>query len=500
MMSVGSTAPKSQGTPPHSIVSRFTRPAASGTDGHGRISIKISRPKASKAKYLTVSELTGIGLSIILSIAFSLCIVYVFVTVSPIAVDFVKSVLYDESHGTTDRSSNIGQLKLSEYVTVQPYDCNIKLPRSNPAVFANSRGKHDYDNIVNILQSSSQDAMFEVRKVEELFNNGAESKFLAGSVVDEGPFVAEGTQPREIHSGSFHVSYKEFIDFEFSINPVFEPGNHFVGSRMHRVSQLPDFKAFLEVSKVFPREAFSTCTPKDPTWPLHDFVPISISIGKNISGFTGSSFHAHRQSLSELVYGRKHWVLFPPEKVPNNGFNDSENLEQWLQQTYPRLSAKDVQPVEIMQEAGQVVYIPEGWYHATRTLSNESLSVRYESMQEVPGQYFFYLSRGDQKAAKGDFQGAVKLYRLGVAMQKDTLLLQHLGFSLEKLGLYAEAEDAYKEALKRNPRNAFNYVLLINLFVSHSSSDASVRVGEMLQAADQHQLKDRVLKMMNDAF
>jgi tetratricopeptide (TPR) repeat protein len=148
----------------------------------------------------------------------------------------------------------------------------------------------------------------------------------------------------------------------------------------------------------------------------------------------------------------------------------------------------------------QVVYVPEGWYHATQTISDYSISVRYEPPDDLPGEYYYYLRRGDAKAAVQDFAGAVKLYRLGLAIQKDTVLLTHLGRALEQLALYTEAEAAYTEAVERNPRNAFHFVRLINLFVSHAAKDSSERVSELLQRAEAFQLKAEVLRLLKDVF
>ncbi|KAJ1432613.1 hypothetical protein B484DRAFT_311547, partial [Ochromonadaceae sp. CCMP2298] len=66
--------------------------------------------------------------------------------------------------------------------------------------------------------------------------------------------------------------------------------------------------------------------------------------------------------------GRKHWVLYPPSQVPASGFSSYENMAQWYETVYPTLPPSK-HSVEIIQEAGQLVYVPEGWYHATRTLA-----------------------------------------------------------------------------------------------------------------------------------
>ena len=53
--------------------------------------------------------------------------------------------------------------------------------------------------------------------------------------------------------------------------------------------------------------------------------------------------------------------------LPSIGFNPRESLRRWLDTVYPSLSSTS-RPVEITQEQGQVLYLPEGWYHASVAL------------------------------------------------------------------------------------------------------------------------------------
>lgn len=153
-----------------------------------------------------------------------------------------------------------------------------------------------------------------------------------------------------------------------------------------------------------------------------------------------------------------------------------------------------------MTDTLQALYIPEGWYHATQTLSNFSVSVRYSSREELPGTFYHYLVRGDQKRLSGDYAAAVKLYRLGLAFQRDLNLVVNMGQALERLALYAEAEAAYTEAVERNPREAMHFVRLASLLVSHSSTDSSVALNNLLQRAEAFGLKERVLQLLGDSF
>ncbi|XP_059010064.1 jmjC domain-containing protein 8 [Mustela lutreola] len=80
---------------------------------------------------------------------------------------------------------------------------------------------------------------------------------------------------------------------------------------------------------------------------------------------SGVPFHWHGPGFSEVIYGRKRWFLYPPEKTPE--FHPNKTTLAWLQDIYPTLlpSAK---PLECTVQAGEVLYFPDRWWHATLNL------------------------------------------------------------------------------------------------------------------------------------
>lgn len=46
------------------------------------------------------------------------------------------------------------------------------------------------------------------------------------------------------------------------------------------------------------------------------------------------------------------------------GYDPKSSLQDWLHEVYPALKASHL-PIEMIQEEGQVIYIPEGWYQAS---------------------------------------------------------------------------------------------------------------------------------------
>ncbi|XP_027466525.1 jmjC domain-containing protein 8 isoform X3 [Zalophus californianus] len=81
---------------------------------------------------------------------------------------------------------------------------------------------------------------------------------------------------------------------------------------------------------------------------------------------SGVPFHWHGPGFSEVIYGRKRWFLYPPEKTPE--FHPNKTTLAWLQDVYPTLTSS-ARPLECTVQAGeQVLYFPDRWWHATLNL------------------------------------------------------------------------------------------------------------------------------------
>ncbi|KAG7233727.1 hypothetical protein INR49_006648 [Caranx melampygus] len=80
---------------------------------------------------------------------------------------------------------------------------------------------------------------------------------------------------------------------------------------------------------------------------------------------TGVPFHWHGPGYSEVVYGRKRWFLYPPDKEPH--FHPNRTTLSWVTETYPHLP-EDEAPLECTIRPGEVLYFPDHWWHATLNL------------------------------------------------------------------------------------------------------------------------------------
>ncbi|KAM9013740.1 jmjC domain-containing protein 8 isoform 2-T2 [Ara ararauna] len=80
---------------------------------------------------------------------------------------------------------------------------------------------------------------------------------------------------------------------------------------------------------------------------------------------SGVPFHWHGPGFSEVIFGRKRWFLYPPEKTPH--FHPNETTLAWLHHTYPTLPPAE-RPLECTICPGEVLYFPDRWWHATLNL------------------------------------------------------------------------------------------------------------------------------------
>lgn len=111
---------------------------------------------------------------------------------------------------------------------------------------------------------------------------------------------------------------------------------------------------------------------------------------------SGSSFHIDPNSTSAwnaVVRGAKKWVMYPPEVVPPGVFPSpdgadvatSVSITEWFMNFYGETKQRAQRPVECICRAGEVVFVPRGWWHVVINLE-ESIAItqnfvsRYELM------------------------------------------------------------------------------------------------------------------------
>lgn len=82
---------------------------------------------------------------------------------------------------------------------------------------------------------------------------------------------------------------------------------------------------------------------------------------------SGVQWHTHGPGFSEAIHGRKHWILYPPERRP---VYDSDYASRyWMENNYMKIENSDDLPWECTLNPGDLVYFPDQWHHATINLS-----------------------------------------------------------------------------------------------------------------------------------
>eukprot|EP01024_Parvocaulis_polyphysoides_P031030 TRINITY_DN28132_c0_g1_i1.p1 TRINITY_DN28132_c0_g1~~TRINITY_DN28132_c0_g1_i1.p1 ORF type:complete len:307 (-),score=17.08 TRINITY_DN28132_c0_g1_i1:155-991(-) len=125
-----------------------------------------------------------------------------------------------------------------------------------------------------------------------------------------------------------------------------------------------------------------------------EFVPrdeFAFSFGIGFSG-SGVPFHVHGHGFSEVLHGKKRWILFSPENQPN--FDPNESSFWWLKHQYPNLSEKEKgQMLECVIQAGDLLYFPSRWWHATinigETVFISSFATQKNDAQQIKNRLFY---------------------------------------------------------------------------------------------------------------
>jgi len=102
-------------------------------------------------------------------------------------------------------------------------------------------------------------------------------------------------------------------------------------------------------------------------------------------GGAGSAvgWHRHGAAAQMTVHGWKRWLLYPLGRYPpGDGPGGGNSATDWLRVVYPTLKGDDL-PLELVQGPGDIVYVPDGWYHAVVNLA-DTVAVTVQSFECQP--------------------------------------------------------------------------------------------------------------------
>ncbi|KAL6508424.1 Arginine-specific demethylase jmj22 [Orobanche hederae] len=135
--------------------------------------------------------------------------------------------------------------------------------------------------------------------------------------------------------------------------------------------KVPQLGSDYEVPEYFKGDLFSVLGDERPDYRW-------IIIGPAGSG---SSFHIDPNSTSAwnaVVRGSKKWILFPPDVVPPGVHPSPDGAEvacpvsiiEWFMNFYNATKSWEKGPVECVCNAGEVIFVPNGWWHLVINLED----------------------------------------------------------------------------------------------------------------------------------
>ncbi|PKA64034.1 F-box protein [Apostasia shenzhenica] len=149
--------------------------------------------------------------------------------------------------------------------------------------------------------------------------------------------------------------------------------------------KIPELSSNYEVPVYFREDLFSVLGKERPDYRW-------IIIGPAGSG---SSFHVDPNSTSAwnaVIKGSKKWVMFPPEVVPPGVHPSPDGAEvaspvsimEWFMNFYGACRNWKKRPIECVCKAGEVVFVPHGWWHLVINLEDSiAITQNYVSRRNL---------------------------------------------------------------------------------------------------------------------
>lgn len=135
----------------------------------------------------------------------------------------------------------------------------------------------------------------------------------------------------------------------------------------------------------------------DLTPEVREFLPLSCHLFVLVGGRrTGSNMHKDPKwssAWNTLLCGKKRWVMFPRDvpaseigALEGDAYKDGGPQAYWWLDHYTRLRAgrgAELGMVDILQNNGDTVFIPAGWWHATLNLPDDGEDVTVACTRNV---------------------------------------------------------------------------------------------------------------------
>ncbi|XP_061178984.1 uncharacterized protein LOC133187578 [Saccostrea echinata] len=171
---------------------------------------------------------------------------------------------------------------------------------------------------------------------------------------------------------------------------------------------------------------------------------------------SGVSFHKHADAWNGVIYGQKRWFLYPSTHTPPGGVYPGFTQMEWYDKIYPSLSGDDL-PMECVQEAGEILYLPEGTYHGTINLGDTVAIGIQKKDASIETEKLFYKELNLEQATPGAtrdrlLQERIQIFqKLHKLLPESTEVLMKLGQAFSDTGRVDEGLKFTQQAIDKDP-------------------------------------------------
>ncbi|XP_066283407.1 uncharacterized protein [Branchiostoma lanceolatum] len=169
---------------------------------------------------------------------------------------------------------------------------------------------------------------------------------------------------------------------------------------------------------------------------------------------TGMAWHVHNQAWNGVVFGAKRWFVSALDRPPP-GMGDFGQLD-WMKYIHPYVRAP-WRPLECLQQAGDVVYVPGDFYHGVLNIGDTVATSFYDDSGPNLGQYDLQTEAWRVlQDAEGMAEGAVAV-ELGQELDaRFEQIFGKLKAFPDELTLVQEVRELYGkyQLLRQRPREA----------------------------------------------